>query len=58
MKNSNFNQGGSYKQIKEQLDLAMEMFDNGAYTIDEYETIVIELKNDFLRLEREKGSRS
>lgn len=55
LKSSN-NSGGSYKQIKEQLDLAMTMFEEGVYTIDEYETLIIELKNDFLRLDCEKRS--
>ncbi|WP_421807424.1 hypothetical protein [Flagellimonas sp.] len=57
MKNSNFNQRGSYQQIKEQLDLAITMFDEGAYSASEYETIVNGLKQDFLRLDRKKGFR-
>ncbi|MFN3137480.1 MAG: hypothetical protein ACE37L_07310 [Allomuricauda sp.] len=57
MNNSNFNQGTSYKQIKEQLDLAITMFDEGTYSASEYETIVNGLKQDFLRLDREKRSR-
>jgi len=60
MKNlqSNNGSGGSYKQIKEQLDLAITMFDEGVYSVTEYETIVNGLKQDFLRLDREKGLRN
>ncbi|MBO0330094.1 hypothetical protein [[Muricauda] lutisoli] len=59
MKNlqSNNTSGGSYKQIKEQLDLAMTMLDEGAYSNTEYETIINGLKVDFLRLDREKRSK-
>ena len=54
---TNNNSGRGYKQISDQLDLAMKLFDEEVYSATEYETIINGLKQDFLRLKREKRSR-
>ena len=46
-----------YKQINEELDIAQEMFDNGSYSLDEYETILLELKKEYDELVRERAFR-
>ncbi|WP_421802877.1 hypothetical protein [Flagellimonas sp.] len=46
-----------YKQINEELDIAQEMFDNGSYSLDEYKTILLELKKEYDELVRERAFR-
>ena len=43
--------GDLYKELSAQLDLAMAMVDEGLYSVEEYESILYELKRDFLKLD-------